>query len=272
VLWVGMLVYVLRTAIAWRADPSAARALIKLYGNAAAWLFVVVVLTGIASALLLVPLHSLLTTGYGRFLILKSALVVVVAALAIAGRAALNRGSGPARVTRVELATLAVILILTGLLTVITPPAKSVFGGSATGRRDDPEAERVTGRVQVDPYVLLGLKPGERRAQGDRVRAGGFQIVDLDVEVRHHLLVTWSGRPDRGDVCLLRLEGEPGSAARRAKRHPVRLVSALRPAEQRLVEPGEHLSVRRSEHRGGDGHSRRSHGFRTRDGGAGTCC
>ncbi len=134
VLWVGMLVYVLRTAIAWRADPPAARALIKLYGNAAAWLFAVVVLTGIASALLLVPLRSLLTTDYGRFLIAKSALVVVVAVLAIAGRAALNRGKGPARVTRVELATLAVVLILTGLLTVITPPAKSVFGGAATAR------------------------------------------------------------------------------------------------------------------------------------------
>jgi copper transport protein len=139
VLWVGMLGYVLRTAIAWRADPPAARALIRLYGNAAAWLFAVVVLTGIASALLLVPLHDLLTTGYGRFLIVKSALVVVIAVLAVAGRAALNRstaghGRGPARVTKVELATLAVVLIVTGLLTVITPPAKSAFGGAAGAR------------------------------------------------------------------------------------------------------------------------------------------
>jgi copper transport protein len=137
VLWVGMLGYILRTAIAWRADPPAARALIRLYSNAAAWLFAVVVLTGIASALLLVPLHALLTTDYGRFLIVKSALVVVIAVLAIAGRAALNRstaGRSPARVTKVELATLAVVLIVTGLLTVITPPAKPSFGGAAAAR------------------------------------------------------------------------------------------------------------------------------------------
>ncbi|HUC56148.1 MAG TPA: CopD family protein [Streptosporangiaceae bacterium] len=136
VLWIGMLAYVLRTAVAWRAEPAAAQALIRLYGNAAAWLFAVVVITGIASALLLVPLSSLLTTEYGIVLIIKSALVVVVAGLAVAGRVALSRstaanGTGPARVTKVELATLAVVLMLTGLLTVITPPAKTVFGGKA---------------------------------------------------------------------------------------------------------------------------------------------
>jgi copper transport protein len=135
-LWVGMLTYVLRTAVAWRSEPPAARALIKLYGNAAAWLFAVVVLTGLASALLLVPLHSLLTTSYGWFLIVKSALVAVVAGLALAGRIALSRGTvadgnGPARVTKLELATLVVVLLVTGLLTVITPPAKSVYGGAA---------------------------------------------------------------------------------------------------------------------------------------------
>jgi copper transport protein len=139
VLWVGMLAYVLRTAFAWRGDPSAAQALIRLYGNAAAWLFSVVVLTGIASALLLVPLRSLLTTEYGIFLLVKSALVVVVAVLAIAGRAALNRGiaadsTGPARITKAELATLAVVLIVTGLLTAITPPARTAFGGAASAR------------------------------------------------------------------------------------------------------------------------------------------
>jgi copper transport protein len=136
VLWVGMLAYTLRAAVAWRADPPAMRSLVRLYANAAAWLFAVVVITGLASALLLVPLGSLLTTSYGIFLIVKAALVAVVAVLAIAGRAALNReaatGAGPARVTRLELATLAVVLIVTGLLTVITPPGKIVFGtGSA---------------------------------------------------------------------------------------------------------------------------------------------
>jgi len=135
VIWAGMLAYVLRAAYAWRADPPAMQALIRLYANAAAWLFAVVAITGIASAALLVPLGSLLTTAYGWLLIGKSALVAVVAGLAIAGRAALNRqvaaGTGPARVTKVECALLAAVLLVTGLLTVITPPARTVFGGQA---------------------------------------------------------------------------------------------------------------------------------------------
>jgi copper transport protein len=134
VVWAGMLAYILRAAVAWRADPVAMRNLIRLYGNAAAWLFGTVVVTGLLSAVLLVPLRSLLTTDYGRFLIVKSALVVVVAGLAIAGRAALNRrveaGAGPALVTKVECGMLAAVLLVTGLLTVITPPPKGIFGHS----------------------------------------------------------------------------------------------------------------------------------------------
>ena len=135
VIWAGMLLYVLQAAVAWRANPAAIQGLIKLYGNAAAWLFAIVVITGVLSAVLLVPLGSLLTTDYGRFLIVKAALVAIVAGLALAGRAAVKRlatpGAGPPRVTKVEVATLAAVLVVTGLLTVITPPSKPIFGGAA---------------------------------------------------------------------------------------------------------------------------------------------
>ncbi len=131
VVWAGLLAYIVRAAIAWRADPVAMRGLIRLYGNAAAWLFGTVVATGVLSAVLLVPLRSLFTTDYGRLLVIKAALVLVVAGLAIAGRAALNRraeaGAGPALVTRVECGMLAAVLVVTGLLTVITPPPKGIF-------------------------------------------------------------------------------------------------------------------------------------------------
>lgn len=134
VVWAGMLAYIVRAAVAWRADPVATRALIRLYGNAAAWLFGTVVVTGLLSAVLLVPLDSLFTTNYGRFLIVKAALVAVVAGLAIAGRAALNRraepGAGPALATKVECGMLAAVLLVTGLLTVITPPPNAIFGSS----------------------------------------------------------------------------------------------------------------------------------------------
>jgi copper transport protein len=131
VLWAGMLVYAARAAIAWRAYPQPARDLWRVYGTAAAWLFVVVVVTGVFSALLLVPVGSLLTTTYGRFLVAKAALVAVAAVLALAGRAKLRRlaepGAGLALATRLEIAALATVLAVTGLLTVLTPPAKPVF-------------------------------------------------------------------------------------------------------------------------------------------------
>jgi putative copper export protein len=90
-MWAGMLAYTLRAALAWRHDPVAMRGLVRLYANAAVWLFAVVVLTGVVSALVLVPLGSLLTTAYGIMVIVKAVLVAAVAAAAIAGRAWLGR-------------------------------------------------------------------------------------------------------------------------------------------------------------------------------------
>jgi copper transport protein len=126
VLWAGMLLYAVRAALAWRNYPVAAQGIIRLYATAAAWLFAVVVITGIISALVLVPIGSLVTTTYGLFLIAKAAVVCVAAGLAQAGRQWLRRhaeqGAGPALVTRLELGALATVLILTGILTVLTPP------------------------------------------------------------------------------------------------------------------------------------------------------
>jgi copper transport protein len=141
VLWAGMLVYTARTAIAWRAGPAAARGLFRVYGTAAAWLFGIVVVTGVLSAVLLVPVSSLLTTTYGRFLVAKAALVAAAAALALASRAGLRRpappGTGLPLAVRLEIGALAAVLAATGLLTVLTPPAKPVFSSAAvsTGRR-----------------------------------------------------------------------------------------------------------------------------------------
>jgi len=134
-LWAGMLLYTLRAAMAWRADPAAMQALIRLYGIAAGWLFAIVVITGLASALLLVPLGSLVTTGYGWLLIAKATLVATAAGLAMAGRRALRRpaaaSAGPARVVRAEGMALAAVLAVTGVLTVIPPPAKPVYPAAA---------------------------------------------------------------------------------------------------------------------------------------------
>jgi copper transport protein len=145
-LWSGMLLYVLRAAIGWRSDPSAVRGLIRLYGNAAAWLFALVVATGVVSALVLVPLGSLLTTAYGIVVIIKAAVVAVVAVLAVAGRVWLRHqpaaGAGPALVTKLECGMLAVALAITGLLTVLTPPAARYNPGAARAPAVGPAAAK----------------------------------------------------------------------------------------------------------------------------------
>jgi copper transport protein len=154
-LWTGMLFYVVRAAIAWRADPGAVRGLIRLYARAAAWLFAVVVVTGVISAVLLVqPLRGLLTTGYGRVLILKSVLVAAASALALAGRMWLRHrpkpGAGPALATRLESGTLAAVLAVTALLSTLAAPSLASAGGAL------PFPPPASG-----PVVPLGGRAGE---------------------------------------------------------------------------------------------------------------
>jgi copper transport protein len=111
------------------------RNLMRLYATAAAWLFTILVITGVISALVLVPLRSLLTTTYGRVLIVKAVLVAVAACMAVAGRLWLRRrpepGAGPALATKVECGTIAAVLAVTGLLTALTPPATPVRPAAA---------------------------------------------------------------------------------------------------------------------------------------------
>ena len=133
-LWAGMLLYVVRAGVAWREHPGAVRALVCLYSRAAAWLFALVVVTGVASALVLVPLGSLFSSDYARVLIVKAALVGAAAALALAGRGWLRRdpvyGAGPALATRIEAGVLAGVLAVAALLTTIAAPSLASSGGA----------------------------------------------------------------------------------------------------------------------------------------------
>jgi copper transport protein len=136
ILWAGMLFYTVRAAIAWRGDPEAMQGLVRLYSKVAGWLFALVVITGVISALVLVPLGSLLTTTYGQFLVAKAAVVCLVTGCAIAGQAWLRHrplpGAGPALATKLEVAGLALVLAITSVLTVLTPPAKPIRGANAS--------------------------------------------------------------------------------------------------------------------------------------------
>lgn len=152
VLWAGLLAYALRTGIAWRRYPAAVRGIVRLYAAAAAWLFGLVLVSGVISALVLVPVRSVLTTAYGLFLVAKVAVVVVAAGFAVAGQRWLRRepapGAGPSQVTRLELAGLAVVLAITGILTVLTPPARPISASAAASE---------AALVHAAPHAPLGL-------------------------------------------------------------------------------------------------------------------
>ncbi len=134
-IWAGMLVYVLRAALAWRYHPDDMRGLVRLYAAAAGWLFAILVITGVISALVLVPLRSLFSTTYGWVLIVKVVLVAITVVLAAAGQVWLRRrparGAGPALATKIECGTIAAILAVTALLTALTPPAAPIRHAAA---------------------------------------------------------------------------------------------------------------------------------------------
>lgn len=121
-VWAGALLHIGRAAARWRAAGDAVRQALWGYARIAAWLFAVVVVTRISMALLLVPLPALTGTSYGRSLLIKLALVLLVIASALVGRWALRaqRLDRVTRATRVEAVTLVVVLAATSVL-VATP-------------------------------------------------------------------------------------------------------------------------------------------------------
>jgi copper transport protein len=195
-LWAGMLLYVVRAAIVWREHPKAVRALVRLYARVAAWLFALVVVTGVVSALVLVPLGSLFSTDYGRVLIVKAALAGIAAGLALAGRRWLRRrpapGAGPALATRIEAGTLAGVLAVAALLTTVAAPSLASSGGAL------PFPPPASG-----PLVPLGGRAGE---VGIYATASAGQIV------LHLATPEENGGPAQQFTVSLTLAGPHGTA------------------------------------------------------------
>lgn len=132
-VWVGALVHVVRVGVAWRTQRAAVWWVLTGYARWAAWLFVAVIATGTASALVLVPASALTSTAYGRWPLVKLALVAVAAGAALTARWWLRHGPDRqvradrqvrvARATRVEAGALTAVLAVTGVL-VSTPSAR----------------------------------------------------------------------------------------------------------------------------------------------------
>ncbi|MFI1887026.1 CopD family protein [Streptomyces jumonjinensis] len=122
-LWAGGLLYTLRLMWLRRADRADALAVLGRYARMAAWTLAVLAVTGTASTLRKLPSDTILTSAYGRVLIVKGLLVAVVCALALTARRRLLRGRLDAWTpARAELAVLAVIVVVSAVLTVVPDP------------------------------------------------------------------------------------------------------------------------------------------------------
>jgi copper transport protein len=131
-VWVGALLHVIRAAIALRRRHLPSAPVVRGYARMALALFLVVFATGTLAALAVLPLDdltgALLDTTYGRWLLVKVALVAVVVVLAGWARRHLRRRPEAARPppsARGELGVLAGVLAVSSALTVLAPPVSA---------------------------------------------------------------------------------------------------------------------------------------------------
>ncbi|MFD7772124.1 CopD family protein [Streptomyces sp. NPDC059787] len=129
-LWVGGLLYALRTLRLWRGAEAGA-ALLGRYARAAAVLLVAVTATGVCSSLRRMPpetiVEQLTDTAYGRVLLAKVVLMAGVAVLALWARIRLARAEDPLTAcspARAEVYALGVVIAVSGLLTALPVPIR----------------------------------------------------------------------------------------------------------------------------------------------------
>jgi copper transport protein len=127
-VWVGALVHTTRAVLAWRRAGAAVRWVLTRYLGLALWTYLLVVTTGVLTALALVSLSQLTSTTYGRVLLIKVGLVVAASVAALAGRLIQRdhrRIPLLGNVMRVEAGLLAVVLGATAVLISTPPPSGS---------------------------------------------------------------------------------------------------------------------------------------------------
>lgn len=117
-LWLGTLLYVLRTMRLRRGG----REVLVRYARMAACVYAALVVTGTASTLRRLPSDAVLTTAYGRILLVKLLLFGGVSLLAVAARSRMLSGGDAEAPARIEVAALGVIVVVSALLTVVPDP------------------------------------------------------------------------------------------------------------------------------------------------------
>ncbi|MFJ6519562.1 CopD family protein [Streptomyces filamentosus] len=122
-LWTGTLLYVLRVLRL----RGGGREVLRRYARTAAWAYAALTVTGTVSTVRRLPLEAVLTTTYGRVLLVKLALFGAASLLALAARSRLLSGGDARRPARIELGVLAVVVALSALLTVVPDPRWLLF-------------------------------------------------------------------------------------------------------------------------------------------------
>ncbi|MDV9189690.1 CopD family protein [Streptomyces sp. SR27] len=117
-LWTGTLLYVLRTMRL----RGGGRDVLLRYARMAAWAYAALAVTGTLSTLRKLPLDAVLSTAYGRLLLVKLVLFGGVSLLALAARGRLMSGGNAQAPARVEVSVLAGIVLVSALLTVVPAP------------------------------------------------------------------------------------------------------------------------------------------------------
>jgi copper transport protein len=132
-IWAGALLHTVRAVVAWRQVASAVRWVLVSYVRLALWTFLTVVATGVISALVLVPLAQLVTTTYGRVLMIKLGFVVAASGAALSARL-IHRTTQATRLRRLmtaESGLLAVVLAASAVLVSTPPPSGSASAAPA---------------------------------------------------------------------------------------------------------------------------------------------
>jgi copper transport protein len=164
----------------------------------ALWTFVVVIGTGVASALVLLPLSDVFTTDYGRVLLVKLGLVVTATALALTARRIQRREARIpelAKVIRGESLTLVAVLALSATLVSTTPATGAVQPAPPEPRGAVLPLGTLAGQIGV----AVAASDGQLVVRLATPRRGDYYAAQPDVRY------TLSGRVGRptGDETLI---------------------------------------------------------------------
>jgi len=205
-LWLGGLVHVLRLAAAWCGRPKAVRVAAQTYARNALVLFLVVSATGTVSAVRLLPdLDDWIGTTYGRLLLVKIAVFLLVVLVAAAAHRRLRRArptepiAAPAprrpisRIAAAEASLLAGVVLAAAAVTTVTParlvPVSALLAapvGPTVRVAERPRQVSVSvvasqGRVEIRADAPDDGAPAQIRLDGQvTAPSGGARALDLD--------------------------------------------------------------------------------------------